>query len=60
MICALYQERLQNLPSERLKLYEECVEMLLTRRDEGRRVPTNYDYPSLTLSQRLALIQDLS
>ena len=38
MICALYQERGQNLPNERLKLYEECVEMLLTRRDEGRRI----------------------
>lgn len=60
MICALYQERGQNLPNERLKLYEECVEMLLTRRDEGRRIGTGYDYPPLTHPQRLALIQDLA
>lgn len=60
MICALYQERGQNLPNERLKLYEECVEMLLTRRDEGRRIGTGFDYPVLTHPQRLALIQDLA
>ena len=28
MICALYRDRQANLPSERLKLYQECVDML--------------------------------
>lgn len=60
MICALYQDRKQNLPSERLKLYEECIDMLLTRRDEGRRVPVSYEYPTLAPAQRQSLIQDLA
>jgi flagellar biosynthesis GTPase FlhF len=59
MICALYQERLQNLPNERLTLYQDCVEMLLTRREEGRKIST-YDYPTVNLSQKLAFIQDLA
>lgn len=57
MICALHKERGQTLPSERRKLYSECVEMLLSRRDERRGVRSKEDYPDLTHSQALGLIQ---
>jgi hypothetical protein len=59
MICALYRDRRQTLPAERLGLYRECVEMLLGRRDEVRHVAQS-DYPSLGDSQKLALIQDFA
>ena len=48
MICALHRERRQQLPSERIKLYEECVEMLLSRRDEGRRINLDGNYPDMS------------
>jgi hypothetical protein len=60
MICALHQERRQQLPSERIKLYEECVEMLLSRRDEGRKIVLASDYPDLSHLQKLALIQSFA
>lgn len=60
MLCALHRERRQNLPSERLKLYQECCELLLSRRDEGRKVALEPDYPVLTESQRLVLVQDFA
>ena len=57
MICALYRERRQSLPSERLKLYQECVEMLISRREEPRMAGLRGDYPELSYSQQFALIQ---
>jgi hypothetical protein len=60
MICALYRERQQSLPSERIELYQGCVEMLLTRRDEGRKIRRGEDYPNLSYSQMLALIQNFA
>jgi Leucine-rich repeat (LRR) protein len=57
MICALYRERRQSLPSERIKLYQECVEMLVSRREEHRMVGLRGDYPELNYSQQIALIQ---
>ncbi len=58
MICALHYDRQENLPSERLKLYEECVDMML-RRDEVRKIATT-DSPSLSLRQQQALLQALA
>jgi len=60
MICALYRERGQTLPAERLKLYAECVEMLLSRRDEARKVQATQDYAALNDSQKLALARHLA
>jgi Leucine-rich repeat (LRR) protein len=57
MICALYRERRQSLPSERIRLYQECVEMLISRREEHRMVGLRDDYPELNYSQQIALIQ---
>ncbi|MCB0196253.1 MAG: NACHT domain-containing protein [Anaerolineae bacterium] len=58
MICALHHERGgHNLPSERIKLYSDCVEMLVEKRDEARRIPLGDDYPDLGYDQKLELIR---
>ncbi len=57
MICALYRGRQRNLPSDRNKLYEECVEMLLDRREKGRKIDLGEDYPDLAYKQKLSLVQ---
>ena len=51
MICALHRDSRENLPSERRKLYEQCVDMLLTKRDEGRKVPLDPGYARLAPGQ---------
>jgi hypothetical protein len=60
MICALHRERKQRLPSDRLKLYEECCDMLLSARDEVRHIDATPDYPQLTDSQKLAVVQSFA
>ncbi|MEH2363630.1 NACHT domain-containing protein, partial [Nostoc sp.] len=63
MICALYRDRGENLPTERIKLYEECIEMLLNSRDRGRKIKLDLDesYPGgLSDSQKMALIQSFA
>ncbi|MGH7492272.1 MAG: NACHT domain-containing protein [bacterium] len=60
MICALHRERHENLPSERIDLYRGCVEMLLSRRDEGRKIYVNADYPELSDAQKLAFAQSFA
>jgi hypothetical protein len=57
MICALHRDSRENLPSERLKLYEQCVEMLLNKRDEGRRVQLGPEYARLTPGQQRTLVE---
>ncbi|MBI5715846.1 MAG: leucine-rich repeat domain-containing protein [Chloroflexi bacterium] len=59
MICALFRGRGQNLPAARIKLYSECVEMLLSRREEGRKLALG-EYPSMTDEQKLSLAKDFS
>lgn len=58
MICALHRDRGSNLPSKRNRLYQESVEMLLTR-DLGREVPMD-DYPLLDLEEGVVLAQRLA
>ncbi|RIK69801.1 hypothetical protein DCC62_23445 [candidate division KSB1 bacterium] len=60
MICALHRERHENLPAERIDLYEGCVEMLLSRRDEGRKIDVKSDYPELSDAQKLVLAQSFA
>jgi hypothetical protein len=60
MICALHRESRENLPNERLKLYEQCVEMLLSKRDEGRKIVLSSEYARLTPGQQLALVQNFA
>jgi len=61
MICALHRERLETLPEARIQLYQECIEMLLERRDLGRRIKLDMAYlAKLTRDQKLALIQSFA
>jgi len=61
MICALHRERLETLPEARIQLYQECIEMLLERRDSGRKIKLDMTYlAKLTKDQKLALIQSFA
>ncbi|MDZ8221726.1 NACHT domain-containing protein, partial [Nostoc sp. ChiVER01] len=63
MICALHRERRENLPTERINLYKQCIDMLLNNRDRGRKIRLELDdsYPrGLSDSQKLALIQSFA
>ncbi len=58
MICALHYARGgHNLPAERIRLYDDCIQMLLERRDEARRIPLERDYPDLGYDEKLDLIR---
>ena len=60
MICALHRDSRENLPSERLKLYEQCAEMLLSKRDEGRKVQLGPEYAKINPSQQRALVENFA
>jgi len=61
MICALHRERRETLPSARLQLYRECIDMLLNRRDEGRKIQLDETYPTgLNEDQKMELLQSLA
>ena len=63
MICALHRERLETLPSSRLTLYGECIDVLLNRRDgnAGRAIPLDETYPTgLNEDQKIELLQSLA
>ncbi len=60
MICALHRERHENLPEARLELYKDCVEMLLNRRDAGRKIDMKADYAELGNEQKRAFAQSFA
>jgi hypothetical protein len=59
MLCALHRERRGQVPSDRVRLYEACIEMLVDRRDVERGIKL-YDYPELGYRQKRALLEDLA
>ncbi len=59
MICALNRERRQQLPSDRIELYEACCSLLLERRDKARGIDLA-DFPTLNYRQKRFLLEDLS
>ena len=59
MICALHRDRHQQLPSDRIELYEAGCSMLLERRDLERRLELR-DYPKLSYRQKRVLLQDFA
>ena len=61
MLCALNREWHQQLPSNRVALYEACCELLIERRDRARRISL-VDYPAAMLSyeQKSLLLSDLA
>jgi predicted NACHT family NTPase len=59
MFCALHRDRRQQLPSDRIELYEASCQMLLERRDIERHVELR-DYPHLNYRQKRVLLQDFA
>jgi hypothetical protein len=59
MICALYRDRNQRLPSDRVGLYRACIEALVDRRDPERRIDLS-DYPDISIRHKLLLLQDFA
>jgi hypothetical protein len=59
MLCALNRDRRQQLPEDRIELYEACISLLLERRDKERRVDLT-DYPMLSYRQKRLLLEDLA
>src|SRR5258707_4616707 len=59
MLCALNRDRRQQLPSDRIELYEACISLLLERRDKERRVDLS-EYPALNYRQKRLLLEDLA
>src|SRR5260370_37264080 len=59
MLCALNRERREQLPSDRIWLYEACCEMLIERRDRERRIALSVQPAArLTYRDRLVLSED--
>lgn len=58
MICALHRDRVTNLPSDRITLYNACIGMFL-RRDVERHVSLT-DFVNLGERQKLLLLEDLA
>ena len=59
VICALHRDTNEQLPEDRIELYERCCSMLLGRRDlESGLALTGY--PRLNYRQKRALLDDLS
>ena len=59
MLCALNRDRRQQLPEDRIELYEACSSLLLERRDKERHVDLT-DYPVLNYRQKRLLLEDLA
>jgi hypothetical protein len=59
MLCALHRDRKRQLPSDRVQLYEACIEMLIERRDIERRIQL-HDYPVLGYRQKRVLLEELA
>src|SRR5206468_2398463 len=61
VICALHRERNQQLPADRIELYDACCQMLLVRRGaEQRLLVEARDYPQLSYRFMRALLDDLA
>ncbi len=61
MLCALNWAHHQQLPSNRIELYEECCKLLIERRDSQRKISLE-QYPAAELSyeQKVFLLEDLA
>ena len=59
MLCALHRDRRQQLPSDRIELYEAGCNMLLERRDRERRIELR-GYPQLNYRRKKLLLQDFA
>ena len=61
VLCALHRDRGQQIPSDRIELYEDCCKMLLSLRDQERGLKELYkDYPILSYGIKRFLLEDLA
>ncbi len=59
VICAFHRDTNEQLPEDRIELYEKCCSMLLERRDPESGLALTA-YPRLKYRQKRALLDDLS
>jgi predicted NACHT family NTPase len=59
LICLVFND-LENLPRNRAKLYEQGLNILLTRWDEARDIQRNEIYRNLSLSRKTKLLSQLA
>jgi hypothetical protein len=59
LLCALHRDRHGALPTNRMELYRIALEMLLDRRDRGRKLPTTPEL-DLDLPQKTLLLRDIA
>lgn len=57
LLCALNRDRRSSLPRDRMEIYRTALEMLLSRRDDERNVPSKAD---LTAEDKQAVLEDLA
>ncbi len=58
MICALHREHPDDMPQNRIRLYQDCVELLMYRRDAKRKVGSLADYPPLSNVHEEVILRD--
>ena len=61
VICALHRDRRQQLPTDRIELYEACCHMLFERRDVERQLHIESDdYPRLSYREKRSILEHVS
>ena len=59
MLCALHRDGQKHLPTDRVKLYRECVDVLLVKRESQAGIKL-LSLPELTLNQKLTILQHVA
>ncbi|MGX1907615.1 NACHT domain-containing protein [Streptomyces phaeochromogenes] len=60
LLCALHWDREMHLPSDRLKLFEAALEMLLVRRDQQRNIAGDTDVVRLSSGVQELILRKLA
>ncbi|MGO8673048.1 MAG: SUMF1/EgtB/PvdO family nonheme iron enzyme, partial [Capsulimonadaceae bacterium] len=60
MICALHVDYGANMPTNKIDIYDECLGMLMTDREDKRNIPSTADYPKPGKTERRELAQPLA
>ena len=59
MLCALHRDGQKQLPTDRVKLYSECVDVLLEKREKQADIKIS-SLPELKLKQKSAILQHIA
>ncbi len=61
MVCVLHRDRGDMLPTTRLQLYRECIDLMLGQRNQGQHIQLDDTYPAgLSNEQKLEAIQSFA